>query len=75
MPDAQQRSGRGHEQLESRVLGNPVRPVRRGAVGKGRVTHLASRLPDQVNRLKCVKRAMYGRAKFDLLRRRVLGYG
>jgi transposase len=26
----------------------------------------------QVNRLKCLKRQMYGRAKFDLLRRRVL---
>jgi len=25
-----------------------------------------------VNRLKCIKRAMYGRAKFDLLRQRVL---
>ncbi len=27
----------------------------------------------QVNRLKLIKRAMYGRANFDLLRRRVLG--
>lgn len=27
----------------------------------------------QVNRLKFIKRQMYGRAKFDLLRRRVLG--
>ncbi len=27
----------------------------------------------QVNRLKLIKREMYGRAKFDLLRRRVLG--
>ena len=26
----------------------------------------------QVNRLKTTKRAMYGRARFDLLRRRVL---
>ncbi len=26
----------------------------------------------QVNRLKCIKRQMYGRAKFDLLRLRVL---
>ena len=26
----------------------------------------------QVNRLKCVKRQMYGLAKFDLLRKRVL---
>ena len=26
----------------------------------------------QVNRLKCLKRQMYGRAKFDLLRQRVL---
>ena len=26
----------------------------------------------QVNRLKLIKRCMYGRAKFDLLRRRVL---
>jgi transposase len=25
-----------------------------------------------VNRLKCIKRQLYGRAKFDLLRRRVL---
>lgn len=29
----------------------------------------------QVNRLKCLKRAMYGRAKFDLLRQRVLYRG
>jgi transposase len=29
----------------------------------------------QVNRLKTVKRAMYGRANFDLLRKRVLGTG
>lgn len=28
---------------------------------------------EQVNRLKAIKRSMYGRAKFDLLRRRVLG--
>jgi len=28
----------------------------------------------QVNRLKFIKRQMYGRANFDLLRRRVLGY-
>jgi transposase len=28
----------------------------------------------QVNRLKFIKRQMYGRAKFDLLRKRVLGY-
>ena len=27
----------------------------------------------QVNRLKFIKRQMYGRAKFDLLRKRVLG--
>jgi transposase len=27
----------------------------------------------QVNRLKLLKRQMYGRAKFDLLRKRVLG--
>lgn len=27
----------------------------------------------QVNRLKLIKRQMYGRAKFDLLRKRVLG--
>jgi len=27
----------------------------------------------QVNRLKMLKRQMYGRAKFDLLRARVLG--
>jgi transposase len=29
----------------------------------------------QVNRLKMIKRAMYGRAKFDLLRQRVLHAG
>ena len=29
-------------------------------------------LEGQVNRLKCIKRQMYGRAKFDLLRLRVL---
>ena len=28
----------------------------------------------QVNRLKFIKRQMYGRANFDLLRRRVIGY-
>ena len=28
----------------------------------------------QVNRLKLIKRQMYGRAKFDLLRLRVLAY-
>ena len=28
----------------------------------------------QVNRLKLIKRTMFGRAKFDLLRKRVLGY-
>ena len=28
----------------------------------------------QVNRLKLIKRQMYGRAGFDLLRKRVLGY-
>ena len=27
---------------------------------------------EQVNRLKLIKRSMYGRAKFDLLRQRVL---
>jgi len=27
----------------------------------------------QVNRLKLIKRQMYGRAKFDLLRQRVIG--
>ncbi len=43
-----------------------------GAVGKGRIAYLANRLPDQVNRLKLVKRQGYGRAKFDLLRKRVL---
>ena len=34
--------------------------------------HLASRLPDQINRLKYIKRSGYGRAKLDLLRQRVL---
>jgi transposase len=29
----------------------------------------------QVNRLKTIKRQMYGRAKFDLLRQRVLNSG
>lgn len=29
----------------------------------------------QINRLKCLKRQMYGRAKFDLLRRRILKAG
>lgn len=29
----------------------------------------------QINRLKFIKRQMYGRAKFDLLRKRVLGIG
>jgi hypothetical protein len=43
-----------------------------GADGEGRVAYLASRLPDQVNRLKMIKRQMYGRANFDLLRKRVL---
>jgi transposase len=28
----------------------------------------------QVNRLKTIKRQMYGRANFDLLRKRVLGW-
>lgn len=28
-----------------------------------------------VNRIKAIKRSMYGRAKFDLLRKRILGYG
>ncbi|MFA9435064.1 MAG: transposase, partial [Deltaproteobacteria bacterium] len=28
----------------------------------------------QVNRLKLIKRKMYGRANFDLLRKRVLGW-
>jgi transposase len=30
-------------------------------------------LEGQINRLKAIKRSMYGRAKFDLLRKRVLG--
>ncbi|MCB0033447.1 MAG: ISL3 family transposase [Anaerolineales bacterium] len=29
----------------------------------------------QINRLKLIKRTMYGRAKFDLLKKRVLGHG
>jgi transposase len=35
-------------------------------------THSQGQVEGQVNRLKLVKRSMYGRAKFDLLRQRVL---
>jgi len=54
------------ECLETRTLRSA------GAVGKGRSAHLASRLPDHVNRLKLVKRQMYGRAKLDLLKQRLI---
>jgi transposase len=33
----------------------------------------SGQIEGQVNRLKLIKREMYGRAKFDLLRKRVLG--
>jgi transposase len=36
-------------------------------------THSQGQTEGQVNRLKLLKRQMYGRAKLDLLRRRVLG--
>jgi hypothetical protein len=39
-----------------------------GADGKGRFAYLASRLPNQVYRIKLIKRSGYGRANFDLLR-------
>jgi transposase len=35
-------------------------------------THSQGPIEGQVNRLKLLKRQMYGRAKFDLLRQRVL---
>ena len=34
--------------------------------------YLASGLPDQITRLKLLKRQAYGRAKVDLLRKRLL---
>ncbi len=37
-----------------------------------RVAYLASRPPDQITRLKLLKRQMYGRANLDLLRLRML---
>jgi hypothetical protein len=39
-----------------------------------RLPYSQGQVEGQVNRLKLIKRQMYGRAKFDLLRKRVLGY-
>ncbi len=43
-----------------------------GGTRKRAATHLAGCLPYQVTRLKLVKRSMYGRAGFPLLRQRFL---
>ena len=43
-----------------------------GGTRKRAATYLAGCLPYQVNRLKALKRGMYGRAKLDLLRQRLL---
>ena len=43
-----------------------------GGTRKRAATHLAGCLPYQVNRLKALKRSMYGRAKLDLLRQHLL---
>ena len=46
------------------------------AVKAGPTTEWSNgQLEGQVNRLKLIKRQMYGRAKFDLLRQRVLHTG
>lgn len=46
------------------------------SVGGGRkrtlISYLADHLPDQITRLKMLKRQMFGRAQLDLLRQRVL---
>ena len=36
------------------------------------MTHSSGSVEGNVNRIKMLKRQMYGRAKFDLLRKRVL---
>ena len=61
--------------------GSPeIRAFARGVLQDGAAVRAAIREPwsngqveGQVNRLKTLKRQMYGRANFDLLRKRVLG--
>ena len=52
--------------------GNRHAPFGGGPTEKGQRWHLAGGLPDQIHRLKTLKRQMYGRAGFDVLRSRVI---
>ena len=63
------------QQSSSREMQNFVEKLRqdRDAVQAGLTLKWSNGVVEgHVNRLKCLKRAMYGRAKFDLLRQRVL---
>jgi transposase len=77
-----ERAGQELDEWLARAQASTIRDVRNFADGIGKdkaavaagLTQRWSNGPveGQVNRLKCLKRQMYGRAKFDLLRRRVL---
>jgi len=57
---------------EIRAFATKLRQDRAAVLAALTVPHSQGQTEGQVNKLKLVKRAMYGRAKFDLLRQRVL---
>ena len=59
------------DNLSERLGGILDRLTRRGALTE---PWSNGKVEGQVNRLKAIKREMYGRAGFDLLRCRVLGH-
>jgi transposase len=79
---ARERTGQGFATWLARVTGSGITELQRFAEGLSEdraAVEAALRLPwsngqteGQVNKLKLLKRQMYGRANFDLLRRRVL---
>lgn len=57
---------------EIRAFATKLRQDREAVLAALTVPHSQGQTEGQVNKLKLVKRAMYGRAKFDLLRQRIL---
>jgi len=57
---------------EIRAFATKLRQDRAAVLAALTLPHSRGQTEGQVNKLKLVKRAMYGRGKFDLLRQRVL---
>ncbi|MFE2165872.1 transposase [Streptomyces sp. NPDC059447] len=61
-----------HGQRELRTLANGMRRDRAAVQAALTTTYTSGAVEGNVTRIKLLKRQMYGRANFDLLRRRIL---